>query len=456
MKFKMIVESVVLWSAFAAVPGAQVTPVKAIRFLNSIGVCTHLVQGIDNPRQVADALRYAGFRHVREDGTRNRTLLALLVEIHQKTGVTFDELPALTSIGSDDISASLAEYEQLAAAGALLSVEGPNEPNNFPVRYQGVRSGVNTTFSPVAHYQHDLYAAVKADPHLAGYPVFASSEAGGAEPDNQGLQFLTIPTGAGTLMPAGTIYADYANVHNYVQGNGMRAPRDNTAWGAEADGAPAGTWDGLFGEYGITWHKSFKGYTIAQLKAVPKVTTETGWPTAGTNSISEEQQGALLTNLYLSAVARKWTYTFIYMLVDEPQAGNGFYGLFHRDYTPKLSATYLHNLTRILADENSAFTPRRFTYYVPDQPRTVHTLLMQKSNGLYDLAVWADTISPSTDMSLSMESVLRSVKVYDVTRGVLPIRTLRDVAVVPLTLSNHALILEFAAGGNRVEHERTD
>src|SRR6202030_543234 len=108
-------------------------------------------------------------------------------------------------------------------------------------------------------------------------------------------------------------------------------------------GPPAGSWDGLFGEYGITWHKSFKGYTIAQLKALPKVTTETGWPTAGTNSISEEQQGALLTNLYLSAVARKWTYTFIYMLVDEPQAGNGFYGLFHRDYTQKLSPTYLHN-----------------------------------------------------------------------------------------------------------------
>jgi hypothetical protein len=59
--------------------------------------------------------------------------------------------------------------------------------------------------------QRDLYRAVKSDPKLAGIPVFASSEAGGSEPNNCGLQFLTIPKGAGTLMPDGTIYADYAN-----------------------------------------------------------------------------------------------------------------------------------------------------------------------------------------------------------------------------------------------------
>jgi hypothetical protein len=437
------VESALAWFALAGIVNAQVTPVKVNDFLNSIGVCTHIVQGIDDPRQVANALRYVGFRHVREDGTRNRTLLALLIEIHEKTGVTFDELPVLSSIGSDDIPASLAEYEQLAAAGALLATEGPNEPNNFPVRYQGVLSGVNTTFSPVAHYQHDLYAAVKADPYLAEYPVFASSEAGGAEPDNQGLQFLAIPPSATTLMPAGTIYADYANVHNYVQGNGMKVPSDNTAWGAEADGTPEGTWDGLFGQYGVTWRKGFKGYSISQLRALPKVTTETGWPTGGTNSISEEQQGVLLTNLYLSAVARNWTYTFVYMLVDEPQAGNGFFGLFHRDYTPKLAATYLRNMISILADENSAFLPVQLTYYIPHQPENVHSLLMQKSNGLYELAVWRDRVFGSTNVRVSLGNAFESIKVYDVTSGTLPIRTLRDAGVVPLTLSNHALIVEF-------------
>ena len=39
-----------------------------------------------------------------------------------------------------DIAASLAEYETLAAAGALLAAEGPNEPNNWHVTYQGATS----------------------------------------------------------------------------------------------------------------------------------------------------------------------------------------------------------------------------------------------------------------------------------------------------------------------------
>ena len=53
---------------------------------------------------------------------------------------------------------------------------------------------------PVALFQKDLYAAVKADAKLARIPVFHSSEAGGSQPDNCGLQFLTIPNGAGKLM----------------------------------------------------------------------------------------------------------------------------------------------------------------------------------------------------------------------------------------------------------------
>ncbi len=74
----------------------------------------------------------------------------------------------------------------------------------------------DVTFLPVARWQREFYAKVKSDPVLQHYPVFHSSEAGGSEPDNVGLQFLTIPSGAGTLMPDGTRYADYANVHNYI------------------------------------------------------------------------------------------------------------------------------------------------------------------------------------------------------------------------------------------------
>src|ERR1700739_4781763 len=86
----------------------------------------------------------------------------------------------------------------VAAAGALLAAEGPNEPNNFPVTYGGNTSGYKSTFMPVALFQRDLYRTVKSDAKLQGIPIFQSSESGGSEPDNVGLQFLSIPAGAGT------------------------------------------------------------------------------------------------------------------------------------------------------------------------------------------------------------------------------------------------------------------
>jgi hypothetical protein len=92
----------------------------------------------------------------------------------------------------------------------------PSTPTRNPtsITYQGQAGGRNRTWLPVAKLQSELYSAVKSDPALQQYPVWSISE-GGAETDNVGLQFLTIPPGADTVMPAGTKYADYANVHNY-------------------------------------------------------------------------------------------------------------------------------------------------------------------------------------------------------------------------------------------------
>jgi hypothetical protein len=83
------------------------------------------------------------------------------------------------------------------------------------VTYEGVRGGRTNSWLPVAKLQRDLYQAVKSDPILKDYPVWSLSE-NGAQTDNVGLQFLTIPAGAGTLMPDGTRFADCANCHNYL------------------------------------------------------------------------------------------------------------------------------------------------------------------------------------------------------------------------------------------------
>ncbi len=63
------------------------------------------------------------------------------------------------------------------------------------------------------------------------------------------------------------------------------------------------------------------------------------------------------------------------------------FGVFYAVGAPKLGATYIHNLTTILADNVSA-SPGTLNYSIPNEPATVHDLLLQKSNGLFELVVW--------------------------------------------------------------------
>jgi hypothetical protein len=411
-------------SARDPLPSAVRAASSAI-FLSSLGVNTHVDQGYDPVPYVA-MLQYSGIRNVR-DGSRNTPGYLML---HARTSIHVD-------LGGSDVNDLTAAARTLAAADALLSIEGPNEPNNFPVTYLGQRGGGALNWAPVAQLQKDLYSAVKSDPMLKRYPVFHVSE-GGAETENVGLQFLTIPKGAGTLFPDGTRYADYANPHNYVIGNGGRY-EDNQAWNA-ADPVLDGRWDGLYGEYGKTWKKGFRGYSNAQLQTLPRVTTETGWDSVEDPG-GEQTQGTVLTNTYLAQFKRGWRHTFIYELRDN-EGGAGHQGLYREDATPRPSAAYIHNLTSILADETPIPNPGLLSFTIGDAPATVHDLLLQKSNGMFELVVWDERVTGSNDVRVTFDKKYRSVRIYDITVGATPIQSLTDVDTVPLTLSNHAMIIE--------------
>jgi hypothetical protein len=407
-----------------------VMAVKASAFLETLGVCAHIAQGVDAPDESAAAMAYAGIHNLRDDG--NPSTVPKWISMHQQAGIRTNMLPA------GDIATTIDMARQLKAAGALLAVEGPNEPNNFPVTYEGQKSDYNGSFVPVAHFQRDLYAAVHAEPALAGVPVFHTSEAGGSEPDNVGLQYLTIPAGAGATMPDGTRYADFANTHNYVCGHQSKLV-DNLCWKA-TDPTLNDDWDGMHVEYGHTWHKGFAGYTDADLAALPRVSTETGWVTTGNGAITEEQQGRVFLNLYLSGFKHGWAYTFIYMLRDDPV--QGYWGLFDTGYKPKRSGEYLHNLTTILADAGSG-SPGRLDYSIAAAPATVHDLLLQKSDGSFELSVWNERPAGGSDeVTVSLGKARAAVKVYDPTIGTAPTTTLSNVATVVLTLSDHPNIIE--------------
>jgi hypothetical protein len=440
LRFSMAVSAVAM--LFARGVWAASLPLKANDFLNSLGIASHMVQGIDAPAQVQAGLQFTGIRNLREDSTRNSTLLAGLCNIHSTTGAMIDELAV-----PGDVAASLAEYEALAYCGANLAAEGPNEPNNFNFAYMGSTCSMAGSFLACAEFQRDLYRAVKSDPKLAGMPVWSLTEPG-AEPDNQGLQFLSIPGGAGTLQPAGTVYADAANCHNYVRGNGQTAIGNNQAWFAESNAQGQGPWDGPDGEYlNSTWYGHFTASPYALGPSISKVTTETGWATDG--SITQAQQAKLFVNVYLSAMKLGWSHTFIYQMFDDPMHGNGYYGIFNQNasmtstISPKASANYIRTMTIVLHDSSSDFTPTALAYSIPNEPATVHDLLMQKSDGTYELAVWADQVTGSNNMTVNLGARFTRVNVYDVVRGTRPVSVFHNASAISLSLSDHAVFLEF-------------
>lgn len=344
--------------------------------------------------------------------------------------------------GGSDLSKVISTAKQLAAADALLAFEGPNEPNNWGITYNGETGGKNLSWVPVAKLQRDLYQSVKSDPVLKGYPVWGISEEG-AETDNVGLQFLTVPPNSGALFPVGTKFSDYANVHNYVYHPNSPGLEDNKTWNA-ADPTSTCRVDGLYGEYGVTWAHHYKGYSAKDLLTLPRVTTETGCAIEG--SITEKIHGLNLMSLYLDQFKRGWSHTAVYLLRDRvDEGGNQKFGFYKPDYSPRLAAQYLHNLTTVLADHGSLKAVGQLDYQIPNEPETVHDLLLEKKNGTFELVVWSELVAGKNEVKVNFGMPVSQVNVYDTTSGTDPVQHLDHVATLPLTLTDHPVIIEIPA-----------
>ncbi len=421
---------------FASVASAQV-PFSADDFLNSIGVNSSVSRRGESLEKTAGLCAYLGIRWIRT-GYEGDIPVSDLLALHKKTGMKFSY--GLLS-GGTDFDRLIKGARDLAASGALLSVEGLNEPNNWAVNYKGQKGGRELPWLPVAHLHRDLYTAIKGDPVLKNYPVWALSE-NGAQVENTGLQFLEIPKGAGTVMPEGTRYADFANCHNYFIHPSHPYLYDNQVWNA-ADPGPLCKVDGLYGNYGNTWRNHFKGYSIEELINLPKVTTETGVTLGG--EVTEEKQARLFLNLYLAQFARGWSYTALYLLRDRSdEEGNQSFGFYTPDYKPRKSALYLHNLTTILAEPSKVVKNRSATldYVIPTLPETSHQLLLRKTDGKFALVLWAEKVKGTDEVKVVFKKPVATIKVYDPTEGTSPVKTLRNVKEQSFILSDHPLILE--------------
>jgi hypothetical protein len=423
--------------AFATLAAASngAVAVRTSDFLDSIGTMSAISKRGETFEKTVECVTYLGVRWMRA-GIEGNVPSEQFIELHQRTGVRFSWG---FGSGNADLAHLLATAKEVEPTGALLAFEGPNEPNNWAVTYKVERGGGNTSWMAVANLQRDLYEGVKSDPALKKYPVWSISE-GGAETDNVGLQFLTIPEGAGTILPAGTRFADFANVHNYIYHPNSSGLADNKTWNA-ADPGPACRVDGLYGEYGVTWARKFKGYSTNELQTLPRVTTETGATIGG--QISEQIHALNLLSMYLDQFKRGWSYTAIYLMRDRvDEGGNQKFAFFAPDYSARKAAVYLHNLTTILSDHGALSTPGTLEYSIANQPNTMHDLLLQRSDGAFQLVIWNERLKGDDAISVKLSAPWPLISIYDPTIGVTAIRTVRDTNSIDLELSDHPLILE--------------
>lgn len=419
---------------------AATTAIPASDFLHSVGINTTFPDRGQPIEKTVGMINYVGFRWVRGSiegmSEERHTTVQTYLNLHKQTGVVFS---LNQGSGGVDLKKLIATAHELAAADALLALEGNNEPNNWGITYEGEQGGGHApSWMAVAKLQRDMYQAVKNDPVLSKYPVWSISE-GGAERDNVGLQFLTIPDGAGCLMPDGTKFADFACVHNYFYHPNSPFPADNKTWNA-ADPTKACRVDGLFGNYGVTWAHHFAGYSQNKLLTLPRVTTETGCTI--TKEITEETQALNMLSLYLDQFKRGWSYTSVYLLRDRTdEGGNQTFGFFRRDYTPRKAAIYLHNLMSILADTGSGATGGRLDYAISQEPETMHDLLLQKADGTLDLVIWNERVKGADTVIVRFGSLYPSVKIYDPTVSTEPIEPTGQINSLKLSLSDHPLII---------------
>src|SRR5258708_1920563 len=138
-------------------------PTRAADFIDALGVNITLQGAYSATTAIAD-MAYLGLSRVRTGAVNPGDTPARVAAYGAlaAAGLKFDLYPRRPVAGV------LSSVDALVRAhpGSVVSIEGPDEVNNFPMTY-----GTLTGNAAPVPYQRALYAGVKRDPLLASVPV---------------------------------------------------------------------------------------------------------------------------------------------------------------------------------------------------------------------------------------------------------------------------------------------
>lgn len=300
--------------------------------------------------------------------------------------------------------------------GSIVSLEGLNEIDNFPVAYKG-----QTGTAAGVSYQTDVYAAAKASPAVAGLPLINLS-LGTASPSAYGA--------LGNMSPE----VDWGNVHRYPQAGtepGLDLPQI------------------LRLESGVTPGK-------------PIAVTELGYSTMASDAtwgVDQTTQAKLLLNALMDAQHLGIASLYIYELADNKNSGTGSWsqlGLFDASLKPKVSAAAIHNLTSVLTNGGGGAWASAPGYTVSGLDGYNQSLEFHKANGAYDLVVWrepslwipkthSEVSNPAETANVFLSAPVTGYSVYDPMRGATATSSGGVTDTISLQVSDHPVIVELGA-----------
>jgi hypothetical protein len=338
-------------SASAAESASATTARRADAFVESIGVNIHLGYAgtpyTEDLPALERSLGELGIRHVRtgfspgsaeiDQGVRD--LGALGIGSTLIMGTPLEGTGALPQM-LDDIKSSL--------LGSVDAVEGPNEWST---------SSDPEWKAHLVAYQERLYREVNEDSALANLPVIGPS---------------IVHNDQATLGDLSS-FLDDGNIHSYPEG---AAPENKLSYYLQRAVLNSGS---------KPIEATETGYTNA-----------TNWTPAGAGEnkpISEAAAAVYLPRLFLEYWNHGITRTFSYELVDEYENAasderEDHFGLLRHDLTPKPAASALENLTALLDDPGPGFAPGSLEYSLSGGNAQVKSVLMEKRDGTFYLALW--------------------------------------------------------------------
>ncbi len=392
---------------------SEVSASSVADFINSVGINVNIYPSTSG--SLVSQLDYLGLDQVRAEAPTSASAAGTFAAIGA-AGIRFDlittcwELPITPSL----LNTMFGYIDTVSPY--VQSVEGPNEVQNDPDTYQGLAGQAEWTA-----LQTTLYQMVQNDPHLTN-----------AQKSTDVLSFSNVPGGNFTSPLTAT---NAASVHAYGQPGIL-------------------PYDVVNPTLGVT--------TIAPGK--PIIVTESGQTTVPTaQGVSGQEQALYDTDLFLDDYVIGVSKTYLFNLQDFNSSPtdtdfSGWYGLYNSDGSIKPAGTAIHNLTTILADPNASAgqTTGALAYTLTGLPDDGHQLLLEKSNGTFDLALWAENnglyntatrtlnAEPSSPVTLSFGGDVHDVSVFDPITGSSAIETLSAAGSLTLSLGADPLIVQIS------------